>query len=299
MTKVYVDGAYGTVSTELKGHLLRLCENGVISEIIEVPYEQSKDVDYRLSAMNAADVVILCLPEDQTELAVQMVERVNPHARIIDASTRYRTDPAWVYGLPELERAMPCVIKNADRVANPGCFATGCVLLARAVAYAMPFLGKEELYPKVNFFGLAGYSAAGKHATKKDHYPQLTQMGQSHKHLPEIARYGLVDPSLTTMIGDWERGMLVQTTVDIKDTNRLCAILETLYAHNPTISIRLAPDDCSKLSAKACNFTNNIKILVTPQFNRTTTLAIAYDNLGKGSAGAVAQNLEIMLGYVD
>jgi len=299
MTKVYVDGAYGTVAIELKGHLLRLCENGVISEIIEIPYEKSKDVNYRLSAMNSADVVILCLPEDQAELAVQMVERVNPHTRIIDASTRYRTDPAWVYGLPELERAMPCVNKNADRVANPGCFATGCVLLARAVAYAMPFLGKEEPYPKVNFFGLAGYSAAGKHATKKDHYPQLTQMGQSHKHLPEIARYGLVDPSLTAMIGDWERGMLVQTTVDIEDTYRLCAILERLYSHHQNISVELAPDDCSKLSVKSCNFTNNVKILVTPQPNKTTTLAIAYDNLGKGSAGAVAQNLKIMLGYVD
>ena len=34
MTKVYVDGAYGTVAIELKGHLLRLCENGVISEVV-------------------------------------------------------------------------------------------------------------------------------------------------------------------------------------------------------------------------------------------------------------------------
>jgi len=298
MTKVYVDGAYGTVAIELKGHLLRLCENGVISEIIEIPYEKSKDVNYRLSAMNSADVVILCLPEDQAELAVQMVERVNPHARIIDTSTEYRVNRNWIYGMPELE-GMPQIIKNAHRVANPGCLATGCVLLSKAIAYAMSFLGKEEPYPKVNFFGLAGYSAAGKHATKKDHYPQLTQMGQSHKHLPEIAWYGLVDPSLTAMIGDWERGMLVQTTVDIEDTYRLCAILERLYSHHQNISVELAPDDCSKLSVKSCNFTNNVKILVTPQPNKTTTLAIAYDNLGKGSAGAVAQNLKIMLGYVD
>lgn len=298
MTKVYVDGAYGTVAIELKGHLLRLCENGVISEIIEIPYEKSKDVNYRAGAMAAADIVILCLPEDQVKFAVQIVERVNPHARIIDTSTEYRVNRNWIYGMPELE-GMPQIIKNAHRVANPGCLATGCVLLSKAIAYAMSFLGKEEPYPKVNFFGLAGYSAAGKHATKKDHYPQLTQMGQSHKHLPEIARYGLVDPSLTAMIGDWERGMLVQTTVDIEDTYRLCAILERLYSRHRNISVELAPDDCSKLSVKSCNFTNNVKILVTPQPNKTTTLAIAYDNLGKGSAGAVAQNLKIMLGYVD
>ena len=298
MTKVYVDGAYGTVAIELKGHLLRLCENGVISEIIEIPYEKSKDVNYRAGAMAAADIVILCLPEDQVKFAVQIVERVNPHARIIDTSTEYRVNRNWIYGMPELE-GMPQIIKNAHRVANPGCLATGCVLLSKAIAYAMSFLGKEEPYPKVNFFGLAGYSAAGKHATKKDHYPQLTQMGQSHKHLPEIAWYGLVDPSLTAMIGDWERGMLVQTTVDIEDTYRLCAILERLYSRHRNISVELAPDDCSKLSVKSCNFTNNVKILVTPQLNKTTTLAIAYDNLGKGSAGAVAQNLKIMLGYVD
>ena len=54
MTKVYVDGAYGTVAIELKGHLLRLCENGVISEIIEIPYEKPKDVS---NAVTVASVL--------------------------------------------------------------------------------------------------------------------------------------------------------------------------------------------------------------------------------------------------
>ena len=63
----------------------------------------------------------------------------NPETRVVDASTAYRTDPAWTYGFPEMDRAQGEKVRAAKRVSNPGCYPTGALLPAAFVV--LPEIG--------------------------------------------------------------------------------------------------------------------------------------------------------------
>ena len=94
-----------------------------------------KDPQARKALLSAADVAFLCLPDAASREAVAMAEG---HAvRLLDASTAFRTDPAWVYGLPEL--GLRAQIGAAARVSVPGCYATGFALLVAPLVRAGSF----------------------------------------------------------------------------------------------------------------------------------------------------------------
>ncbi|MFX8137458.1 N-acetyl-gamma-glutamyl-phosphate reductase, partial [Acinetobacter baumannii] len=84
--------------------------------------------------LNAADVAFLCLPDVASREAVSLVN--NPNTCIIDASTAFRTDDNWVYGLPELNRGQRERLRNTKRIAVPGCHASAFVLLIRPLVEA-------------------------------------------------------------------------------------------------------------------------------------------------------------------
>src|SRR5690348_6733142 len=97
--KIYVDGQEGT--TGLRINELLAARPDV--EVLKIDAEKRKDVGERKRLINAADVVFLCLPDAASREAVGLIE--NSRTRVIDASTAFRTDDAWVYGLPELNAA--------------------------------------------------------------------------------------------------------------------------------------------------------------------------------------------------
>jgi N-acetyl-gamma-glutamyl-phosphate reductase len=84
--------------------------------------------------LNAADAVILCLPDAASREAVSLID--NSQTRVIDASTAYRTDEKWVYGFPEMTKGQRQAIAAAKRVSNPGCYPTGAVALIRPLVEA-------------------------------------------------------------------------------------------------------------------------------------------------------------------
>jgi len=65
------------------------------------------------------DLTILCLPDAAAIESASLLE--NNSSRIIDASTAHRTNPAWVYGFPELDKNYRDKVATANKVANPGC----------------------------------------------------------------------------------------------------------------------------------------------------------------------------------
>jgi N-acetyl-gamma-glutamyl-phosphate reductase len=122
---VYVDGQEGT--TGLKIHSMLAGRSDL--ELLSISPDKRKDPSERARLLNEADVSFLCLPDDAAREAAALV--TNPKARLIDASTAHRTDPHWVYGLPELLPGHREVIAQSKRVSNPGCHATAFILLAR------------------------------------------------------------------------------------------------------------------------------------------------------------------------
>src|SRR4051812_36826492 len=116
--KIYVDGQDGTTGLKIHEHLAERDD----VEVLRIEEAKRKDVGERKRLLNAADVAFLCLPEAASREAVALVE--NQTTKIIDASTAFRTDPAWVYGLPELSPAHRAKLRHARRIANPGCHAS-------------------------------------------------------------------------------------------------------------------------------------------------------------------------------
>src|SRR5215467_14052399 len=112
VAKVFIDGAAGTTGLEIRERLAAREE----FSLIQLPDAERKDMRARTAALNEADVVILCLPDEAARDAVALIE--NPQVRVIDASSAHRVAKDWTYGFPELEPGQRARIASAGRVSN-------------------------------------------------------------------------------------------------------------------------------------------------------------------------------------
>jgi len=94
-TKVFIDGAAGTTGLEIREWLSQRSD----LTLVTLDDEKRKDVSARADALNNADLVILCLPDDAAREAVSLVD--SNSTKFIDASTAHRAADGWVYGVPE------------------------------------------------------------------------------------------------------------------------------------------------------------------------------------------------------
>lgn len=290
MSTLFIDGSHGTVGMALQPYLVALQEDGWFSEVIRLEGPQAKDPAARADAMRAADTIVFCLPDDVAPQAVRLAKHVNPKARLLDTSAAFRCNPDWLYGLPEAQEAgyaglTPC----PQYIANPGCLATGCILLARPLASLLATDGGGR--PWLPFQAVTGYSASG-HRGRPGPF-RMAQLGRPHRHLPEIEKYAGVSPVLTTAVGDWERGMMVQATVPLREAEVLAAYQDA-YEQHPFIHVQRAMQHPA-LTAEQHNGTVEVTLSIAGHRNGGTTVVAVYDNLGKGSAGAAAANLCFLL----
>ena len=122
MKKVFIDGYAGTTGLKIYE---RLSSRKDI-QLLTLTEETRKDINARKAALNEADIAFLCLPDDAAKESVSLVE--NSNTAIIDTSTAHRVNDEWIYGLPELDGQREKVA-SSKRVANPGCHATGFIVL--------------------------------------------------------------------------------------------------------------------------------------------------------------------------
>jgi len=305
--KIFIDGAVGTTGLEIRERLAARSELTVVA----LPDAARKDEAARARALNDADLVILCLPDEASRQAVSLIE--NPKVRVIDASTAFRVAEGWAYGFPELEADGYDVIAASARVANPGCWATGFLALARPLVRA----GLIPANFPATVHGVSGYSGGGKSMIeefeKKDS-PVFVEtvhrgyaLGLGHKHLPEMQmRAGLSHaPLFAPTVARFYRGMLVELPLQLwalpgTPTPRdIHAVLANAYAGKPLVEVAGLDEAASMktVDAELLAGSNRMKLFVyANKVGDQVRLVAALDNLGKGAGGAAVQNLNIMLG---
>lgn len=298
MTNVFIDGSAGTTGLRIAERLAARRD----LNLIRLPEALRKNPAARKEAINSADIVFLCLPDDAAREAVALVS--NPRVKIIDTSTAHRTAPGWVYGFPELAGQRE-KLAAATRIANPGCHASGFVALVA------PLVQQGILEPGalLSCFSLTGYSGGGKKmiAAYEDSArsalldaPRQYGLTQQHKHLKEMKALCALEnePVFCPIVGDFYSGMEVTVPLFVRQVNGTADDIRDIYRTYYTdglVRFTETPDSDGLLSAAALAGRDDMEISVFGNDTRIL-LTARFDNLGKGASGAAIQNLNILLG---
>ena len=302
--KVFVDGQEGT--TGLRIHEVLAARADV--QVLSIAPDLRKDPAERARLLNAADVAFLCLPDAAARESASMV--TNPNTCVIDASIAHRTDPGWTFGIPELAPGQRDAIRRAKRIANPGCHATGFVLLLRPLVDAG--LVPREL--PLSATSITGYSGGGKKmiaeyeaGAPKLSSPRPYALALAHKHLPEmVAHTGIAArPVFMPIVANFYKGLSVSVPLHLKQLRAgttgaaLHEALRQRYAAERFVRVMPLSDPATLeegfFDVQACNDTNRVDIFVFASAEQVVLMS-RLDNLGKGASGAAVQAMNVHLG---
>jgi N-acetyl-gamma-glutamyl-phosphate reductase len=296
--RLFIDGAAGTTGLEIRERLQGRDE----FELIVLDDAQRKDEAARRDALHAADIAILCLPDDAAKDAVKLAEGSN--TRIIDASSAHRVAEGWTYGFPELIGRE--TIANAQFVSNPGCYPTGFLALVAPLVRAG--LLPTDWPFTVN--AVSGYSGGGNALIERfeaEGAPAFRAYGydMAHKHRPEMKAYAglrhgvIFAPAVVPAY----RGMVVEVPLHLgampgePTAEQLRHSLEEFYAESAVIAVRGDNGVSELLLEQNAPPSDSMELYVHGNAGGWHARLVAVlDNLGKGASGAAIQNLNLMCG---
>jgi N-acetyl-gamma-glutamyl-phosphate reductase len=306
--KIFVDGQEGTTGLKIRDYLANRSD----IQLLEIETDRRKDMNRKKELLNEADIVFLCLPDVAAKGSAAMVS--NSKTKIIDPSTAHRTDPNWVYGIPELSSEQRERVCNSKRVSVPGCHATGFIM-------ALYPLVHEGIVPRnypITCYSLTGYSGGGRKlisayenadpaSKERLQGPRPYALGLMHKHIPEMQKHTGLDnpPIFMPVVDDFYQGMLVSIPLyrtmlkKQPGAKEIHVMLQDWYQGQKFVRVMPlfgagALED-GFLSPLECNGTNRIEIFVFGN-EEQILLTSRFDNLGKGASGAAVQNMNLMLG---
>ena len=264
-----------------------------------------------LESLADIDCIFLALPHGQ---AMEIAPKLPPNARVIDLSGDFRlrdagsfathygrehtameTQTQFVYGLTETNRE---VIRTAQRVANPGCFATA-TLLGLA-----PLVANSALNGRVIVDAKTGSSGSGAKPASNTHHPQRSNAFYAykpftHQHVPEIEQE-------LQAVGDWNnelvfmthslpvaRGIFASIYAEMKEETSATAV-RAMFAefYRESFFVRLVEGSPDINWVKNTNFCD----VGFAARGRQLVVFSAIDNLVKGAAGQAVQNMNLMFG---
>ncbi len=309
MTKIKA-GIYGAAGYTA-GELIRILINHGSVELVQA---QSESQAGKLVSATHSDLfgeldLVFCKTLDYSELDVLFLCKGHGDSRkflestqlpdslkIIDLSNDYRlsaTAEGFVYGLTELNRDE---IVQANRIANPGCFAT-CIQLGLLPAAAAGVIKSE-----IHTTGITGSTGAGQALSPTSHFSwregnMSVYKAFSHQHLDEMGE------SLTQLSGNqhklnfipfrgnFTRGIIATSYFECDlNEDEVRSIYSEYYKNHPfTHSISVNPD------LKMVVNTNKALVYVQKHDHKLLVISII-DNLLKGASGQAVQNMNLIFG---
>ncbi len=290
-----------------------------LQDMINVPIEAlSHLTEERLRRIKEeVDVVFLATPSGVSkELAPKFI---NNHLKIIDLSGDFRLkDTAeykqWyqmepgdpdilakaVYGLPEWFTEE---IKQAQFIANPGCYATS-IILGLAPLYKHSFPVRNVIID-----AKSGISGAGRGLSRKTHYAEVNENIKAyklgnHQHIPEIEQtLRRIDKDANTIqmiphLVPMTRGILSTIYVEFEeevDEEKILATYQQSYHKQHFVRIRPDGTYPQTKDVFGTNY-NDIGLFFDERTKRLIIISVI-DNLMKGAAGQAVQNFNIMMGF--
>ncbi len=246
------------------------------------------------------DVLFLCVGHGDARKFLE----ANPfpaNVKIIDLSQDFRLKDratidgrSFIYGLPELNRN---AIKQADNIANPGCFAT-CLQLG-----LLPLAASKNLNSEVHITATTGSTGAGQSLSATSHFTWRNDnlsvyKAFDHQHLNEIGQslkqlQAGFDQTVNFIPyrGDFTRGIIASIYLDSDLTAEDAVKLYTeYYAGHPFTHVTTRNIDLKQIVN-----TNKCFIQVQKKGNKLFIISIM-DNLLKGASGQAAQNMNLLFG---
>jgi len=263
----------------------------------------------------AADLVFLALPHGET---AAVGAALPAHIPVVDLSATFRLDDPeawsayyrtphagrWCYGLPELPAARDG-IRDAKRVAAPGCYATAAILaLAPLLAAGLADPGDIVIVAASGTSGAGRAPSAALLATEVMGAMSAYQVGGTHRHTPEIeqalgeAAGGQPVVSFTPVLAPMPRGILATCTARLCEpgapASALRDALAAAYAGEPFVHV--LPEGRWPTTAATLG-SNGVHLQAAADSHAGRAVVVAaLDNLGKGAAGQAIQAANLMLG---
>lgn len=245
---------------------------------------------------SSAEVLFLALPHEESKIWLETYEAGN--AAIIDLGNDFRTGDTYqgnsfVYGLPELNSKQ---IKDAQFIANPGCFATAIQL---GILPILQTHAVSEIYTT----GITGATGAGKSLSETTHFSWRqnnisSYKTLSHQHLDEIYFQAKEVSQLPFSLqfvpwrGDFARGIFVSSTFKTSlSLEQLFDVYEKFYEGQPFTTV-------SRKEINMKQVVNTNRCLINIEKNGDFAVVhTALDNLLKGASGQAVQNMNLSFGF--
>lgn len=243
--------------------------------------------------LTPVDVLFICSGHGESKKFLAAHE-IPWHTKIIDLSTDFRDESeGFVYGLAEFQKEK---IQSAQKIANPGCFAT-CIELA-----LLPLAAKGLLNSDIHVSAITGSTGAGQSLSQTSHFSWRNNnlsiyKAFTHQHLAEISQtisMGNQAPRIHFIPyrGNFTRGIMANVYTNYTGTQEEAeAMYKSYYANSPFVFVSEKAIDLKQV-------VNTNKCLLHLEVHEGQLLITSIiDNLIKGASGQAVQNMNLMLGW--